>query len=188
MRRRWRPRVSGLQVVIDALFIEFPLAVTQLRGAKRRSTMKQLQPLCAVACLLMASGCGSSADELDLIPVRGEVTYNGQPLGEGTVVYLPETSSEGRQASGAIQSDGSFSLTTQKLDDGVKAGSYQIAVLAYKPQPAEPQSRVERDTLLQQKGERGYIIPEKYTNPTTSGLTDVVGADHSGFKKIELTD
>jgi hypothetical protein len=150
--------------------------------------MKQLQTLFAVACLLMLSGCGSKS-ALDLVPVRGEVTYNGEPLTEGTVLYMPETSSGGRQASGAIQSDGSFALTTQQRDDGVMAGSYQIAVLAYKPHPGEPKTREEHEALAKSgKIERGFIIPEKYTDPTTSGFVDTVDANHSGFKKLELVD
>src|SRR5215213_9538816 len=137
---------------------------------------------------LFVAGCGSKS-ELDLVPVRGEVTYNGKPLAEGTVVYLPDQASAGRQATGPINSDGSFSLTTQKRDDGVMKGSYQIVVLAYKPHPGEPKTREEHEAMAQKGGiERGYIIPVKYTEPATSGLSDTVDENHSGFKKIELKD
>jgi hypothetical protein len=36
--------------------------------------------------------------------------------------------------------------------------------------------------------EVAYIVPEKYVNPETSGIADAVDSNHSGFKKIELTD
>ena len=138
--------------------------------------------------LALVVGCGPKSG-LDLVPVRGEVTYNGKPLAEGTVVYLPEQASAGRQATGPLQPDGSFSLTTQKRDDGVMKGSYQIVVYAYKPHPGEPKTREEHEAMVQKGGiERGHIIPMKYTEPATSGLSDTVDENHSGFKKIELTD
>jgi hypothetical protein len=140
------------------------------------------------AGVMLIAGCGSKSS-LDTIPVRGEVVYNGKPLTEGTVVYLPASTSEGRQATGPIQSDGTFSLTTQSADDGVMKGEYQIVVYAYKPHPGEPKTREEHEAMIKKGGiERGYIIPEKYTDPTKSGLSDTVDENHSGFKKIELSD
>jgi len=137
------------------------------------------------AGLLLLAGCGS-ANELGLIPIRGEVTYNGAPLTDGTVVYLPEQAG-GRQATGAIGPDGTFALTTQNRDDGAMKGSYKIVVYAYKPHPGEPKTREEHEAMVKKGGiERGYVIPEKYTDPATSGLSDTVDENHSGFKKIEL--
>ena len=141
------------------------------------------------AGVMLIAGCGSK-NALDTIPIRGEVIYNGKPLTEGTVVYLPAPGSKSRQATGPLESDGSFSLTTQSADDGAMKGEYQIIVLAYKPKPPEPKSKEELEALINKEGEsqRGFIIPEKYTNPETSGLSDTVDENHSGFKKIELSD
>jgi hypothetical protein len=137
--------------------------------------------------LLIIAGC-SGGNALDTFPVRGEVTYNGQPLGEGTVVYLPAEPG-GRQATGALQPDGTFSLTTRERDDGAVKGAYKIVIYAYEPHPGEPQSREEREAIAQAGGlKRGFIIPEKYADAATSDLTDMVDEKHSGFKKIELTD
>jgi hypothetical protein len=140
------------------------------------------------ASVLLVAGCGAISG-LDTVPVRGVVTYNGKPLTEGTVVYLPESGSEGRQATGPIQTDGSFSLTTMSADDGVMKGKYQIVVYAYKPHPGEPKTREEHEAMIKKGGiERGYIIPERYTDPMKSGLSDIVDENHSGFKRIELSD
>jgi hypothetical protein len=120
-----------------------------------------------------------------MVPIRGEVFYNGKPLTEGTVLYLP-TKAGGRQARGDIQPDGTFRLTTLRDGDGAQKGEYGVVVIALKPHPGEPS----REEIEQAGGmiQRGSLIPEKYNLPETSGLTDVVDENHSGSKRLELTD
>jgi hypothetical protein len=137
--------------------------------------------------LLAATGCGGG-DGLEMFPVRGEVTYKGKPLVRGIVNYLP-SSPGARPASGSIQPDGTFVLTTQARDDGAVRGTYDIVVHSYEDNPDAPKTREE----IEAQGSRSAalvksIIPDRYTAPETSGLTDTVDENHSGFKKIELTD
>ena len=139
--------------------------------------------------LVLAAMAGCGKDGPTTIPIRGEVIYNGAPLKEGTVVYLPKQPGQGRQATGAIQQDGSFVLTTFKDGDGVVPGAYDIVIYAYKPHPGEPRTREEMEAVAAAgRIERGFIIPENYTNSATSGLSDIVNGEHSGFKRIELSD
>jgi hypothetical protein len=147
-------------------------------------------------CLYLASvtlalggvaGCGSDGPKI--IPIRGEVYYNGEPMKEGTVVYLPKEAGEARQASGRIQPDGSFVLTTFKNADGVVPGDYNIVVYAFAAQAGNVPTRAELEAAHEAgRPQRQVIIPEKYTIPETSGLSDTVDSDHSGFKRIELSD
>jgi hypothetical protein len=130
-------------------------------------------------------GCGSAPVT---IPIHGEVTFNGQPMTDGIVVYLPKAPGLARQASGRIMSDGKFELTTFKKADGVVPGEYDIVVYAYEAHPGEPKSREEHEAVAKAGGiKRGFVIPAKYVNPQTSGLSDSVNSDHSGFKKLELS-
>ena len=80
-------------------------------------------------------------------------------------------------------------MTSLKRGDGVMMGDYHIVVYAYEPHPGEPSTREEHEQLAS-KGEieRGFIIPEKYTRPDASGLSDTVDGNHSGFIKLELND
>jgi hypothetical protein len=144
-----------------------------------------------LALVPVAYGCGSNSGLPDMVPIRGEVLYKGKPLseGEGTVVYLPAESGTSRQATGAIQSDGTFQLMTMQPGDGAMKGKYTIVVYCYKPHPSATLSREEYDKQLRAgKLDRGSLIPDRYSNPATSGLSDVVDDSHSGFKRIELTD
>ena len=137
--------------------------------------------------LAALAGCGS--DGSTLIPIRGEVLYKGAPLRnvpQGLVKYLPK-SDAARQASGRIQPDGSFVLTTFQNADGVTPGEYHIVVTAYTRQPEMTREQVEARGGAGLQAPR-LLIPEKYTDPNTSPLTDTVDSDHSGFTRIELTD
>jgi hypothetical protein len=144
--------------------------------------------VCAVSCLaaLSLAGCADP----DIIPIRGEVLYKGAPLKDvpqGLVRYIPKTSSgAARQASGRIQPDGSFELTTFKSADGVVPGDYNIVVSAY-ASGGGVLSREQTEAGISVAGPR-LIIPQKYISPTTSGLSDTVDSDHPGFKTIELSD
>jgi hypothetical protein len=135
---------------------------------------------------VLVSGCGSKGPVT--IPIRGEVKYQGAVLKDvpqGLVRYIPKTPDSGRQASGRIKPDGSFELTTFKQADGVVPGEYNIVVSAYSSHaPSRQQVEAAAGAVEGPK----LMIPEKYTDPTKSGLTDVVDTKHSGFKSIELTN
>ena len=100
---------------------------------------------CSALALLALVGCDSGGLP-DMVPIRGEVYYDGEPMKQGTVIYSPR--GEGRQALGGIQPDGTFVLTTLKKGDGVKKGEYDMAVYAMKPHPGEPKSRGEVELKL----------------------------------------
>lgn len=134
---------------------------------------------------LIVGGCGESGPEM--IPIRGEVLYNGAPLSDGMVVYLPAATGETQQASGRIQEDGTFALTTSKKGDGVRVGEYNIIVQAYSRPGGRMLTREETESGARSAAPK-LIIPEKYVDPSRSGLTDTVNSDHSGFKRIELKD
>ena len=146
-----------------------------------RSSWKCIGAATCVVITFAAAGCGSKGPQM--VPIRGQVLYNGQPLKDvpqGLVRYLPKDSSRGRQASGRLQSDGSFVLTTFQNADGVVIGDYDITVSAYTSALTREQT---------ESGNRGgpqLMIPEKYTKPDESGLSDTVDAKHPGIKKIEL--
>ncbi len=135
----------------------------------------------AAALLVLLAGCGGG-NPLELIPVRGTVTYNGKPLGRGIVNYVPKQAGAGRSANGPILEDGTFVMTTQKRDDGVAPGTYNIVV--YSDEEAPIRTREEIESQRGPAAKPKLLIPEKYMSTETSGLSDVVDDKHSGFKTI----
>lgn len=133
-------------------------------------------------------GCNRSNGPIT-IPIRGEVIYKGQPLATGLVVYLPKNTDDSRQASGKIETNGSFVLTTFKNGDGVVPGEYTIVIYPYDSPAGAGRTREQMETAARSGTQRpARIIPERYSNPAASGLTDTINGEHTGFKKIELTD
>jgi hypothetical protein len=85
----------------------------------------------ALATIIVGScwGCGSgSAVPPTLIPVKGKVTYKGQPVTKGVVRFEPD-GGFGRMATGQLQSDGTFELSTLKPGDGVVPGVHRVTLI-----------------------------------------------------------
>lgn len=77
--------------------------------------------LLVAVCLLTLCGCGG------LYPVQGTVTLdNGTPLSQGMVVF--ENVDGTTMGRGTLQSDGSFQLSTQNPNDGLKPGRYKVLI------------------------------------------------------------
>jgi hypothetical protein len=81
----------------------------------------------AAAILLVgcgASGCGSN----DKGKVSGTVKAAGQPVTGGSISFAPVAGSvaSGRVATGAVRSDGTFSLSTDTDEDGALIGRHEV--------------------------------------------------------------
>jgi len=129
---------------------------------------------CCFAVLVVASftatflsGCGSGRPET--VPVSGVVLLDGQPLkAEGTVRVIPK---KDRAATGEIDpATGRFTLTTFEKNDGCVPGTHTVTVMA---------RQTIDDTQMR------WLIPEKYSQPGTSGLTVKVDGPTDDVK-IEL--
>jgi hypothetical protein len=143
---------------------------------------------CAVifACiaLLPLLGCGEDDGIGQRYSVSGKVTYKGEPLKGGNVAFLPDgEGGSGRAASGVIK-DGYYSMTTSTSTpgDGVLPGKYKVGINANYTDMSEaakqPGGIYQGNRLA---GPRIKVIPEKYTNPATSGLTFEVKPTSSTF-------
>jgi len=123
---------------------------------------------------LLAAGWGcSGSSALHTIPVHGRVTYNGQPVTQGTVTFLPRgtaADSPCRPATGVIQPDGTYRLATLGPDDGAVPGDYQVVVVSITsgPSPETPNAP------------EVWAIPKQYGNPLQTGLQATIPADAKG--------
>jgi hypothetical protein len=101
----------------------------------------------ATLALIPCVGCGPNEGPYvtPTVPVKGKVTYKGQPLTSGSVTF--ESEENGRESHGSIQSDGTFVMTTTREGDGAMPGNHRVAVI----------------------GKQGnQVVPVKYRNTSSS--------------------
>lgn len=70
-------------------------------------------------------------------PVDGKVYFEGSPIPGAVVSFLP-SGKEGAKASGKVEADGSFRLSSFKPFDGAAAGDYQVTVSWTDPRTGTP--------------------------------------------------
>ena len=102
--------------------------------------MRVMLPLAVMTVLLAIvalSGCGEASSTYTgpLIPVKGKVTYKGQPLINGTVSFEPDGA--GREVQGEINPDGTYVMSTYKPGDGIVPGLYRVGITG-KPKGGRP--------------------------------------------------
>jgi hypothetical protein len=125
----------------------------------------------------LLSGCADAGDQ-DTATVHGKVTYRGKPLPLGMVMFTPDNM--GPTASGAINTDGTYTLSTYSTGDGAVIGTHKVAVIA-----KEEQTNFEANAAPTD-GKR--LIPDKYFLEVTSGLTAEVKPGEENEINFNLED
>ncbi|MBN2292157.1 MAG: hypothetical protein JXM70_07010 [Pirellulales bacterium] len=123
---------------------------------------------CGLLVLVVAlSGCGDSGPVK--YPVSGVVSYNGQPLPTGNVMFVPEEG--GPPAVCAIGADGSYSFEAI-------AGRHRVGVTAI---PEPPPGANEMNYRAPKP-----LVPPKFGRPDTSGISVEVQEDKENNIDIKL--
>ena len=148
--------------------------------ALRPSAFSPLPSLLALSTFvaiiaLTTAGCSRGPE---IVPVRGKVLYNGEPLAFGSVMFQPPG---GQPARATIQSDGSFVLTTEAEGDGATVGPNRVRITSYEAQ--NPAAASEGEARLGK-----LLIPRRYTDIDTSGISVEVPRGGKDDIVIELTD
>jgi len=116
--------------------------------------------------LTLLVGCRDSRP--DRVPVSGQVLIDGQPLTQG---YIRLIAKNARPSGGRIGPDGHFQLGCFEKDDGAVLGTHKVTV-----------SATEQLSSTSQR----WLVPPKYGNPETSGLTATIDGPTDSLK-IELS-
>lgn len=127
-------------------------------------------------CLVPGPGCKRNPR---VVPVKGKVLYNGQPLPFGAVTFQPD---KGQPAVGDLTADGSFTLSSYGPDDGAVPGRHLVSVVCY--ENMRPGKQKQGDSLGK------LLIPLKYTRLGSSGLSVEIKDDAGGQPQdvvLELT-
>ena len=133
----------------------------------RISTPRHLPSFLIPFLLLgLVAGCGDGRPAR--VPVSGQVLIDGRPLTSGYIRIVP---SDARPATGTIDDEGRFTLTTFDEGDGCVPGTHGVEVTATE---MVDQNRVRR------------LVPEKYAKASTSGLSVTIDGPNDSLV-IELS-
>jgi hypothetical protein len=130
--------------------------------------------------LALVAGTIGCSDKLPrTVRVEGRITYQGKPVTQGSVTFMPTAMAPGssaQPATGSVDPDGNYSLRSYREKDGILPGKYSVSVAAYRSYrlPMKPGEKLD------------YSIPEKYTSPQTSGLSADVPADAVGPLRFDF--
>ena len=105
-----------------------------------------------VLLAILLAGCGPKGPQL--YPIKGTVTYNGQPLPEGDIVLMPTSPGEVEDAN---------KIKDGKFEFSARPGAKKVKITANRPEgPVDPQMGVQP---------RRQYIPENYSSAEKTELT-----------------
>ncbi len=122
-----------------------------------------------LACALLA-GCGRG---MPMGQVSGRVTFEGNPVTEAQLVFQPE---RGPAASGLLDADGRYRLSTHAPGDGAVQGLHRVTIV-----PAEAGVQLQPGQPPAPPSAPKFNLPNEYLRPETSGLTADVKAGSNTF-------
>lgn len=115
----------------------------------------------ALAWLVAICSLAGCAQKPTVAVVTGTVTYRGNPVSGGIVMFVPPS---GPTATGTIDSQGNYRISTFGLGDGALPGTYPVSI-----RPVPPGGE------MKQKRSPGTVtsdeLPSKYTDHRSSNLT-----------------
>lgn len=143
--------------------------------------------LICIVSLLFLTGCtGSKAsDQPKTVPVSGTVMYNNQPVEGAEVSFMAPGAPQA--AAGRTDKEGKFQLSTFDPNDGAVIGEHVVTIT--KMEAGAATSKKSDEDLLnnpaglaglssseEESGSGGpkHLLPEKYSNATTSQLKETV--------------
>jgi hypothetical protein len=143
--------------------------------------------ICAVAMLCVVSGCGGPG--VNLVPVEGTVTLDGEPLRNKSLMFM-SASQEGTNAGGNTDDAGRYELLAQipgavKDHKGIPPGRYKV--LIFEPLiPIESTVEDEHYEPVFIPGEERSGIPPAYQSFQTTPL-EVEVPEGGGEINLELS-
>ncbi len=139
-------------------------------------------------CVLLTGCFGGDGNERPTAPVKVSVTYKSKPVSGATVQFL---SAENPQpAVGMTDASGNCSLTTYKTNDGAIVGNNLVTIskVEIDASKVKPVRDEDKDLVgVTPPPTLKSMIPEKYSAPGSSGLTEMVKKGQNVFS-YELKD
>jgi hypothetical protein len=140
--------------------------------------------LSVTAFLCVLAGCGSSDGRSHVAPVKGKVTYKGEPLKTGSIIFVPDAG--GKTAAADITPEGEYVLGSYEATDGAIPGKHRVMIIAL---TSPGGTGLPEDTIKLKGGAQApvNVIPERFADDKKSGLVAEV-KDGDNTIDIVLTE
>jgi len=145
--------------------------------------------VCFFAFCFFLTGCKKEQGLKGLYPVKGKITFKGDPVEGASITLSPVASGgEARAAGASSDAKGEFKIRTLMPDDGAFPGEYKISV---QKRVVDTIYTEEEYLAAEAKGislssNSKNLLPEKYANGATSGLKFTVVSGNNEDLIIEL--
>ncbi len=93
--------------------------------------------LASLTIVVAIAGCGGEGN-VELAPVTGTITQNGQPLANADVVFSPAGDVEASTSAGTTDENGKFELQYNDGRNGAVPGKHQVTITVGGPSSEEP--------------------------------------------------
>lgn len=129
------------------------------------------------ASLLFCSlGCGGDSSRL---PVEGVVNFDGQPIAEGQINFIPAPGTVGPTA-GSVINGGKYSVPAEK---GLKPGKYRVEISALRATAQKTQTfNAVTGAMDASAAYESYIPPRYNAKSELTADVKVEGPDHLDFQ------
>ncbi|MDR0609812.1 MAG: hypothetical protein LBG58_06860 [Planctomycetaceae bacterium] len=133
--------------------------------------MKQI--LAAIIFVMLLSGCAQK-NPYGTTHVEGTVRIDGVPT-EGISVTFAPVGNNGNSAGGLTDSSGKYQLTTggAPVGSGAIAGEYYVTFSKIEIEGSNLNHEEYRKQIGNRPPKKTYLVPQKYENSTTSGISPV---------------
>lgn len=140
-----------------------------------------------VGLIVALAPCGCVVEEQPkgFLPISGRVTYQGQPVKNGTINFLPIREG-GVLATGHINNGAITDVITHKPGDGIKEGRYRVTIIAFEEGAVE--QRIDRFNgpthaeVSKLAASTKVLIPLKYSSIHDSDLIVDVSPEKLTFE------
>jgi hypothetical protein len=133
----------------------------------KRPSHRRAVVLMLALTVLGVSGCGKRGPTI--APVSGQVLLDGKPVEGAAVGFIPKAG--GPMADGTTDAEGRFQLLTMNRP-GATVGKHAVTVTKVKHSGINPDGSIAPGGVA-----TTWLVPQKYSKPTTSNLTAVVEQD-----------
>ena len=122
--------------------------------------------------LVAGSGCGPKRPTT--VPIRGLIMLDGKPVAGAAVMLMPQF--DGRPALGVTSDSGEFTLTTFTDGDGAMPGKHIVTVTLQRTTGFVADKDGLSGGVAPEGVRQEWLVPQRYSDPKTSGLTAEVKA------------